>query len=413
MRKHSKLLAGLLALCMAGAVCAGCEVAEEEETKPAETPSNVIMVNDFERFDTCFSPMRAANYFGIVNMNKDARYVKSGAASAQLKPMGDWFESPNAKPTLRIPFDMKKKGVDYGDFRKVVMLTAELYNASDFDVTCRAYLSYTGGYTAGRETVLAKNAWTRLTYSIDRALLDITGDITEIGDFNLEFPVVEKDGVVPELYLDDLKLITTADAFQPIQMNFEPDHILDFEENWEVMVMPTTSGNGYFDPKLSLNTDARYASGQKGNSLKVDFVGKDDSVTTWSYAGFYLPRAVLKNSGFDQKKGTDTFSFDVYNACSTRQRLMVALNNDAGKPFFKDIYIYLNPNEWRTITYTFTELNKGYPGETPPASYGDGATASGGGTEKIASIYMHWDYFGTDPGERTLYFDSFRMTTDV
>lgn len=408
--KRTKIFAAALALALAAAPMLGC--GDGKDSTDGQTPSNTIMVNDFEWFDTCFSPMRAANYFGVVTMNKDTKYVKSGAASARLRPMGDWYEAPNAKPTLRIPFDMKLKGENYGDFSSVVMLTADVFNASDFDVDCRVYLSYTGGYTATKEVSLKTGAWTRVAYSIDRALLDITGDITKITDLNLEFPVVEKGGEIPDLYLDDIKLITSKDPFKPIEMNFADNKILAFEENWEMLVLPTTSGNGYFDPTLSLNTNPKYA--QSGNSLKVDFVGQDGTAPQWVYAGFYLPRAVLKKSGFDAKVGTDAFAFDVYNASANRQRLMIAMTNDAGRVFFKYIYIYLPVGEWSTVRFTFTELNRGWPDSIKEGQQkGDGATAAGGGTDKIASVYVHWDYSNADEaGDRTLYFDNFRYEAE-
>lgn len=407
--KHKKLFAAALALTLATAPMLGCG---DSNRSGEQTPSNTVTVNDFERFDTCFSPMRAANYFGVVTMNKDAKYVKSGEASARLRPMGDWYEAPNAKPTLRIPFNMKLKGEDYGNFSKVVMLTAEVYNASAFDVTCRVYLSYTGGYTTAKEVTLKAGAWTRIAYSIDRALLAITGDITKITDLNLEFPVVAKDGDIPDLYLDDVKLITTQDDFKQIEMNFTDNKLLTFEENWEMLVLPKTSGNGIFDPTLSLNTDPTYS--RTGNSLKVDFIGNDGSVTDYAYAGFYLPRAVLKESGFDTKVGTDTFAFDVYNAGPGNQRLMVAMTNDAGRVFFKYIYIQAPPNEWTTVEYSFTELDRGWPDNLKDGQQkGDGATAAGGGTAKVASIYIHWDYYQTAAGNRTLYFDNFRYGEKV
>ena len=400
--RAKKLLCVLLAaaVCMTAAACGGKE-------KRTVAPSTVVL-NDFERYDTCFAPCIIGNYFGRVTMNKDGRYVRSGAASAKLEPIGDATRT-SGLPALRMPLNLEKKGLDARDFSNVEMIEASFFNTSAEPIEAGMYLSYSGGtMSAVQKTLLQPNVWTTAYYIVDRTTLDFMTDITAIQRLNFEFPVATDETAPPVVYLDDVILHLNNEPFDTIDMQFAENEALNFNESWALFALETNAGDTTYLPELSVNTQPEFS--QSGNSLKLTYSGNRGDVSTWAYADFRVTQKVLQASGFTTRPDADSFEFDVYNPESRRIRLFIEATNSNSKLFFKT-ELYCEPQAWTTASYTFGELNDGRPADYTGSHQGSGRVAAGGGTESIAYIRISWDYYSEPAGMHSLYFDAFRYVT--
>lgn len=407
MKKFKCFTAVLLALAMGSCIFAAC--GKEGEKKGEEEKPNYILINDFENFRDCFSPLIGANYFGIVDMNTDMTYVKSGSASAKIQPIGAPEEVGAAKPTLRMPLKLNRLGVDCTDFSDATMISAEIYNASDRDIEMGLYFDYGTSKTETQRYTLPHGEWYTMVYQVDRAVMDFIGAIDNMQRMNFEFPQKGEEETAPTIYMDKIGIHLTETDFVPFEMDFAENEVCDFEQAWQAVVLPGKSGTKY-DPTITLNTDMKYVTSGK-SSIKVDYIGNTGEITDYQYAGFILPRNLLRATGFHEKGDETKLVFDVYNANPRQQRFMIEMKNESGKVVFKNIDIYLPAGQWTTLRFTFDELNEGFTPGTPNSGghRGMGALAAGGGTEKVEHLALHWEY-GMDlsAGNYTMYFDNFR-----
>ena len=92
---------------------AGC--GEEENTAKDE-----VTLLDFEKYDD-FLTCRISDSFGKVSINTDKKFVKSGAQSAEVIPLGaGWMYFTTVSDRF---------GFEYNDFTYVDFISAKIYNA--------------------------------------------------------------------------------------------------------------------------------------------------------------------------------------------------------------------------------------------------------------------------------------------
>lgn len=384
-------------LCLATVGC--------DKSGRGETATDRLVVNDFERYDTCFAPMIIENYFGRVTMNRDKAYVRSGEASARLEPIGDPSRT-SGQPTLTMPLNLIKKGLDARDMSQALMVEANFFNASDADIEAGMYLSYVGGRTDAQTTVLVPGVWTSAYFVIDRAQLAFSADLTVMQQLSFVMPVAADASAPPSVYLDDVIVHKTDQPFRPVDMTFDDNELIGFEKPWHLYAVSGVSDDSLHKPTLSINTDPEYA--RSGSSLLVSYPGNNNDATTWGYAGVSLARSLLENSGLREKGDDVRLEFDVYNPQKRQVRLFVEALNDAGNMFFKT-ELYVPAGEWATGSYSIRELNAGKPATYTGSHTGPGRLAAGGGTESIASLRLRWDYYTEPAGTHELYIDSFRL----
>lgn len=127
----SVILAGALAL-TATAMFAACN----DDGKKQEEQSQSVLLYDFEDYDRNYSLMRVMSYFGAVNVNRNAQYVKSGEGSALLQPLmwhstmiGNTYSGIKPESCLYIPFSSNRYEFDYSDAGKIQTVRFAMYNA--------------------------------------------------------------------------------------------------------------------------------------------------------------------------------------------------------------------------------------------------------------------------------------------
>ena len=134
-----KLLAVLLAAASA-ALCVGLSACDNgEETVQGQEE---VLLYDFEDYDRNFQLMRVMSYFGAVDKNEQAQYVKSGTASALLRPLGwhstminNTYPGIKAESCLYIPLSSVRYDFDYTDASKLEQISFSMYNAEEEDLS--------------------------------------------------------------------------------------------------------------------------------------------------------------------------------------------------------------------------------------------------------------------------------------
>ena len=91
------------------------------------------------------------------------------------------------------------------------------------------------------------------------------------------------------------------------------------------------------------------------------------------------------------------FTFRVYNAGKTQQRLFLEMFTQKNSTYYKKTDIYVNPAEWYTFEATIAE---------PNAQKVNGTKSNG--TGDAGSIYFSYE-LNTLTEAKTLYFDDFKI----
>ena len=118
-----KILIALLCLitCFSVIFAVGCN---DNRDKGSGGNDKVILLADFETWETGFQLMRTVKYFGALDINTDKNFVKSGKQSMQLHPLGSY--TSGSTPTIFYPTSSELFGFNYRDFRDVEKITFEV-----------------------------------------------------------------------------------------------------------------------------------------------------------------------------------------------------------------------------------------------------------------------------------------------
>ncbi len=230
----------------------GCS-GEEEALKTEANPKQIVLA-DFESWAPSFQMMTVYDHFGRVTQNKDTNFVKSGKASAKLQPLGARYTE--SKPKVFLPFSSEKLGYDYGDITGFKEVSAQFYNDTLEPITIQMGLSSTYSYSstatlAGDTVVLQPKAWTRASYVIDCAFLNILTDVENVAGVFFEFPDTGAETVAeaPTIYLDDV-IISKADQKADAESDFDLTtdgksyiEIMDFEKPYQKYALTHTAND--------------------------------------------------------------------------------------------------------------------------------------------------------------------------
>lgn len=374
----------------------GCGSKDGDSDKKTESDPNRVVLNDFEDYKKCFEPLIAEGYFGKVNVNAVAAFVKSGKQSAKLEPSGDYTESATVKPVLRQPLNLTAAGIDCSDFSRVKTISCWIYNAEETELPVRMYLAFAGGISKSEKFTLKPGEWNALSLPIYPEALSISYDIEACEGLCFSFEPVGEGERAPLLYLDDITVLKSETAPAPYEITFEENELCSFDKLYQEYVVIPQNSLGEFDPVLSVNTQPAFV--RSGYSLRCDFLGNDGTYTDYTYTGFSFSEEFVRKSAAATLSADDKIAFDVYNANADSQRLMISFYNTSGSLFYKNTGIYVNPGEWKTVELSVKEMN----------DYNMGGNADYG-TKAMGEIYIHWDLLKIPTGQRTLYFDSFRF----
>lgn len=372
----------------------GCGKQDKPNGEQNETPDYAI-VNDFENYRTDVEPLVPLNYFGKISLNEDKTFVSSGEKSLKLYPSSDPTQSNLSAPVFRQPLNQVAKQLDLSDIRQVSKFTCKAYNASDKDVSVYVSVDFDGGSTFRKEFVL-KNGWNTVSYSIDPQIIGISYDVSACKGLLFGFDKPQ-DGEVPTVYIDELAVYKTDVPYTDLDLALDANEIISFDKLYQEYVVYPNTTYAEFTPKLSINSSAVFS--KSGYSLKVDLVPNDGTYPAgnYIYTGFTISGDFISRTNFKDYEDDDVFTFSVYNAGNTQQRLFLEMFTQKNSTYYKKTDIYVKPGEWYTFEATIKELNE---------QKVNGIKANG--TGNAGSIYFSYELNSLTEG-KTLYFDDFKI----
>lgn len=387
-----KILSILLSVFTCFSVCAFSSCAQE----PPKT--NSIVFSDFEKFEPDFQLMRPMNRFGVISVNKESKYVKSGTTSAKLQPLGNYANGD--LPFVYIPFTSKRFNYDYTNFAKIKSVTLWMYNAE----TTMQEVEF--GYATklvNIETVEKQSyakyqldtGWTKLVIYPDMEQLGLIGDAKSIPGVYLGFANANSREVedAPVFYIDDLVInFYDEEVPTPNVVELDAGEIADFEKDWQRKMLSILSAKSICTPEVSIvkaeRENVTATSGEK--VLKVVMKPGDKDFGT--YPRFIIPEKVMQSSGFKDIDPDDyakyAFKFDVY---AKESRVIYCTFTTSGG-WSQKVFSYVpTVGEWTTFTLSFADVMLNATHISNPG---------------ILSI--SWPEHVTG-GDITMYFDNFRF----
>ena len=354
MRKIFSIFLSILA-CFSAFSFASCDWGKTEETS--------VVFSDFERFEPDFQLIRPMNYFGVISVNKEEKYVKSGATSAKLQPLGNYANGD--LPFVYIPFTSKRFNYDYTNFAKIKSVTLWIYNAeTEMKEVEFGYVMKVINIDAVEKQSYAKYqiepGWTKLVIYPDMEHLSLIGNPKNIPGVYLGFDNANSREVedAPVFYIDDIvinlyeKEVETKDVVQ-----LESGEIADFEKDWQRKMLSIFSTKSICTPAVSIvkATDENLTAPSGEKILKVVMKPGDKDFGT--YPRFIIPEKVMQSSGFKDIEPDDyakyAFKFDVY---AKTERVVYATFTTSGGWSQKVVAYEPTAGEWTTFSLSFTDV---------------------------------------------------------
>lgn len=415
--KMKKFIVGLATI-LALSSFAGCQ-GLDFTGKTNEEPTNeyTLMnttINDFSDVKDLYQ-LITENTFGIIDLNTDMQYVKTGNSSAKLS-VGLDGETLPLKPGLKQRLSSKTQGYSFHDFTKVKKLKAQIYNPSETARVVRMYVAFSNGVTTTPITFKLQKGWNDLIYEIDRALLSFQVDLEKAAYVQFSFDTVPNEAY--DLYLDNISITQTNTPIEEIEMTIEEDEICYFEKNYQksVFYFWTWSSDRLSDiVDFGLTADPDVA--KTGTSFYMTTKKGEKRWNYWYY--LRMSEAYLNLIDWESLKpedrievsvwvpdGNDGFNMDVNSSMGALTSYMVEEPDpeDPSKTVQVEKRIIQGkvvPKQWSTLSVTVADM----------IASGE---ANGWVNEKTSvwdiftGFSLHWGEF-VDVDEKTYYVDDFRI----
>ncbi len=318
-----------IAICLAAlCVClTGCkkEKTEEAAKEPTTTPllQGFEKMEDYLMFD--FDGKSGAASFGDVTANKNAQYLTEGTGSMRYE-VADMETYPDQYKTSTFLVPTKNGETDYSDFRKVKSFSVDIYNDTETDVdlgvcpanilgkTWEAKKRYLMTYT---NYVLPAKAWTKVTYTVDRALIDMMLDVDAIGWIAFRF-----SGVNAVVFMDNLQVQSTTEAYKATEFTLDKNEICSFDKAYQQLAAFHYSSPTELKLQVELNTDREYS--VSGNSLKVTIPANSE---TSGYISMKLSDKLVAAADIGSYDKSAKFAFDVKKTYNKVQWIIPRFGN--------------------------------------------------------------------------------------
>ena len=247
--KIKKMLSIVLSLISAfSVVClAGCGEKEEDSKANEVAMSKVVTLADFEEFNPDFQLLRLQNGFGRVDVNEDADFVKSGEASAKLRPLGRYKDKAN--PFLYFELESELYDYSYSDLKYLYSASMWIYNSEEetksAEVGIVTHLTSVrdedGAKQAGGLKYSLKTGWNKITYFVNRDEIRIPVGGTKVQGLYIQFENIPSLDIedAPTYYVDDVTL-TVMTEFNDIVVE-EPTYS---PKQGDTITIPAATING-------------------------------------------------------------------------------------------------------------------------------------------------------------------------
>lgn len=422
MKKLSKILAVAFALLLSIPLI-GCGSASTGEIRWNDNTQERVFLADFEEGNDNLNLLRISRSFGKITRNTDAEYVHSGVGSAKIQPLGGVIYY--SKPMMYLMTKSNRFGFDYGDFSKVDYVSMWIYNSAKEEQTLKVglvtkILSFEKiEYTVGDSFKLPAGEWTEVNYFVDFNTMNIAGEIAEytttmIQGIYLEFSNAGSMEIedAPVLYLDDVSIGYREEAFQfkdPIEL--DKNEICNFEKLYQKYVfIGETTGSAACLPDLEVVKPEAEGVMATSGAYALKAVLNAGTADGGSWPNIVLPEKVMQKSMLTkiskEEYANYSFCLDLYNASATDMELYFKFysKNKQHRSTYK---ITCPAGEWVTFKKTLAEIGSGVT-QSSPETYVDGLRVSDPGVFEIS-----WREFGAEEGNKTFFFDNFRLVKEA
>ncbi len=382
----------------------GCGIFGKHSEKEAVSD---VLLYDFEEYDRNFQLMRVMQYFGAVNVNKEAQYVKSGSTSALLQPLGyhstmigNTYTGLKAESCLYIPFTSELFAFDYSDSTKIRDISFSIYNAESAEHALYVSLIYEKNAVTLSEAVkyVLKPGWNDIFYTPDHEALAINYDLQACYGMALSFDRTgsrERENA-PKLYLDDIRLkVSDTSVTTKSAITLEENEVCDFEQLYQKYVVKTKNHDKAFRPDLDIVVAEDYGVTATSGHRALRVVLKPvDCIDGTIYDGVYLTHAIIEAAGFGSLEDSDKLCFDVYNDSEAAIDFSITFHN-IKTPGYKVRHMYTSPKQWTRFEISMENLD------------GLWEDAEKAFRKDPGEIHLEWPEFTGE--ERVIYLDNFHI----
>lgn len=376
-----------------------CNKPEDNEPEnPNQRPVGNVILNDFENYKPDFSLIRLVGQFGAINVNKDAKYVKSGKSSAKLQPLGGYKSTTS--PLMYVPLSSKLYNYDYRDLTYIKQFTADVYNAEDYDVNMTYGLAMEAVNTdmiskSNAKKISLKPGWNSITYEIDPSIINILYDITNAQGVYFGFDSIGTRNIedAPVVYLDNINLLFSS---QPAVIEnflvFDENEICNFDKLYQRYVAYCEAENPAAEPDISVVKTSDYGVKATSGQYALKLVTRPGN-RGGTYERLIFPEALMAASALPKVKPEDMsnsyFCFDIYALNKSMIFYPEYFDTGYGVCYNKwacDSGI----KKWTTIRIKLSELKQSM-------------------VERPGFFRLAWGEYNPDDGELSFLLDSFRI----
>lgn len=314
-----RIISSLMAALLATFGVLGLAACNNEETEVS--PVGKVCLNDFETYRPDFQLIRVLNGFGAINVNTDLKYVKSGAASAKVQPLGSYKST--SSPTMYCPLYSSAFGFDHRNLSRIRQVTAEVYNAEEKDLNMTFGLVMEVVNTdminkTNPQKYVLKPGWNTVVYDVDVSIINILYDIEDAQGVYFGFDGVGSRYIedAPTLYIDDINLMYSAtEAKVENLLSFSGNEICSFDKLYQRYVSYAEAENPAAEPEFSVVKTADYGVEATNGDYALRLVTKPGSGQgTWQR--LILPAGFMQASALTSvniaESETTYFCFDMY-----------------------------------------------------------------------------------------------------
>lgn len=329
------------------------------------------VIADFESWAPDFQTLKLSYGFGDIQRNNVQKFVKSGSASARIRPKGH----PGRKDILPFfYFPLRSKDLDFnkGVLSKYEYMKCSFYNDSNEDIpVVIGFLSqietiYNVKKVEGETFVLKANSWTDISHYIDIDFLTMYFNIDEAPALYFQFEHQDYGDIsfCPNLYLDDV-VFTFASEVRKVNDEFELDEneICDFEKDFQksfISVKNTTNGKVTFDV-VEGTDEIPTTNGNK--MLKITSHAKENWVN-WVHLAFsevYMKQTALSKISISEAERQQwAFVYDIrvegLNGRTTQSIVPTFFTTiTQNELYIGNEEVAAKEGEWRTIKLVFNK----------------------------------------------------------
>lgn len=420
--RWTRIFATVLAMATMFVGLTACKQPQTENPNETDTPkAATVVINDFSDTFALYQ-LIPQNMFGKISWNNDKQYVLTGNGSAKLEP----DMNATAEPYFTQRLTSEDFDYNHGDINMATKITAQVYNASETNMTIQTDIQFSNKEKTTRETTTLKaGEWNTITYKIYPELLSLRFNTSEAMYIN--YYVTRKAmAEQPVLYLDNISISYTDEAAEPIQIELDEGEFCSFDKNYQVFLPYLKGWGNYLQEvqELTLSANPKYTVGGTGFSYKMRTVaGIDPNQSYW----VYFPETLCKAAKLNEVTANDKFEFSVYNV-GVKSKLIVQIfytltlqdgtSQEVFAPTFHDLsawsgvygkgwnydVVSLAIDDWTKISIDFGALE-----ETTKA-----AIKEKFGVEdynvlgNLTKVAVAWTAFN-DVAERTFYLDDMKI----